>query len=152
MNPRDYLAQASELVQKESPSAADLRTAVSRSYYATFHVAVALLKKSGIKAPEGWEGHKLVAEALRYTEDPQLQAAASELDDLRKARWKADYDMEDDDVEHQRTVEKSVARARQAVKKMDALEADSARLIQARNKVRTWAGSAVGIHKGFTLR
>ncbi len=36
MNPRDYPVQAAELVQKEPPSAADLRTAVSRSYYATF--------------------------------------------------------------------------------------------------------------------
>jgi hypothetical protein len=85
---------------------------VSRSYYATINVALALLKKTGVKVPDGWEGHKLVAEALRYTEDPQLQAAASELDDLRKARWKADYDMEDDEVEHQRTVEKRVARAK----------------------------------------
>ncbi len=124
---------------------------MSRSYYATFNVAVALLKKAGVKAAEGWEGHKLVAEALRYTDDPQLQAAASELDDLRKARWKADYDMEDDDVEHQRTVEKSVARAKQAVKKLDALATDPARFIQARSKVRTWAGSAAGSQKGFTL-
>ncbi len=35
MNPRDYLVQASELVRKEPPSAADLRTAVSRSYHQT---------------------------------------------------------------------------------------------------------------------
>src|SRR5436190_2161970 len=145
MNPRDYLIQASDLVGKEAPTAADLRSAVSRAYYAAFNVAVALLKKMGVKAPENWEGHKLVAEALRYSEDQKVQAASHEMDDLRKARWKADYDMEDDEVEHQRTAAKFVARAKQAVKKLDECEADAARFTQARNKVRTWASSSAGV-------
>jgi uncharacterized protein (UPF0332 family) len=151
MNPRDFLMQASELVGKETPTAVDLRTAISRAYYASFNVAVALLKKMGIKAPDSWEGHKLVAEALRYSEDQKVQAASHELDDLRKARWKADYDMEDDEVEHQRTVAKFVARAKQAIKKMDECEVDAARFMQARNKVRTWASSSTGSQKGFIL-
>jgi uncharacterized protein (UPF0332 family) len=151
MNSRDYLTQAAELVGKESPTTADLRSAVSRAYYATFNVAVALLKKIGVKAPASWEGHKLVAEALRYSEDSKVQAACGELDDLRKARWKADYDMEDEEVEHQRTVAKFVARAKQAIKKLDECEADAARFTQVRNKLRTWAGSRAGSEKGFIL-
>ena len=35
-----------------------------------------------------------------------------------------------------------VARAKQAVKKLDECEADAARFVQARNKVRTWASSS----------
>ncbi|HEV3260817.1 MAG TPA: HEPN domain-containing protein [Gemmataceae bacterium] len=151
MDPRDYLALASQLAVKEKPSPAELRTAVSRAYYAAFNAAVDLLKKMGVRHPDGWEGHKLVAEALRYSGDSKVQAASRELDDLRKARWAADYDMADDEVEHQRTVQKWVARARQLIKKLDECAADPQRLLQARITTRNWAGSAEGAGKGFAL-
>jgi septal ring factor EnvC (AmiA/AmiB activator) len=105
----------------------------------------------GVKPPDGWEGHKRVAEALRYSGDTKVQAAAQELDDLRKARWAADYGMGDAQVEHQQTVQKFVARASQAIKKLDECEADATRLSQARNRIRTWASSAEGAEKGFIL-
>ena len=105
----------------------------------------------GVRHPQGWEGHKLVAEAPRYSGDPKVQAASRELDDLRKARWAADYDMGDDEVEHQRTVQKWAARARQAIKKLDECAADPQRLLEARRSTRNWAGSAEGAGKGFSL-
>jgi uncharacterized protein (UPF0332 family) len=100
MNPRDYADLAAQLANQETPSAADLRTAVSRAYYAAFNVVVALLESMKVKPPADWGGHKVVAEAMRHSDDRKLREVAWELDDLRKARWAADYDMEDDGVEH----------------------------------------------------
>ena len=45
-------------------------------------------------------------------------------------------------AEDQRTVQKFAARAKQAIKKLDDSEADSARFMDARIKIRNWAGSA----------
>src|SRR5206468_1897350 len=118
MNPRDFLDLAGNLAASAAPTSAELRTAISRAYYAAYHVAVALLKKMGVHLPGGWEAHRLVGEALRNGGDAKVSAASRDLDELRKSRWAADYDMEDVAVENQRMVQKIVARARQIGKKL----------------------------------
>jgi len=60
--------------------------------------------------------------------------------------------MEDTSVENHRLVQKVVARAKQFAKKFDECEGDPARFMEARVKIRNWAGSAEGAGKGFTLR
>jgi uncharacterized protein (UPF0332 family) len=139
------------LAAKEDVTRAELRTAVSRAYYALYHVAVGLLKKMGVKHSGGWEAHQMIPDALRYSGNDHVIAAARELLDLRKARWAADYDMEDEAVEEQTRVHKLVARAKQAIKKLDNCEADAARFVEARIKIRNWAGSVEGVGKGFSL-
>jgi uncharacterized protein (UPF0332 family) len=151
MNPRDFRELASQLARAEKTSPAELRTAVSRAYYAAFNVATSLLKKLGVKIPVGWEGHRLLAVALRYCDDKELIAISHDLDELRGVRWAADYDMEDIKVEDQRIVRKWCARTKQMIKKLDECEADSKRFIEVRIKVRNWAGSADGAAKGFSL-
>ncbi len=136
MDPHDYLDLALEFVSIPDPTPAELRTAVSRAYYGAFNVAVDLLQKMGVKPLFGWEGHKLVAEALRYSGNLKVAAASRELDDLRKARWAADYDMGDIAVEDQRTVQKSVARGKQVIKKLDECAAIPDRFVEARMRVR----------------
>src|SRR5437879_6346925 len=83
MDPRDFAGLASRLPAAETPTSAELRTAVSRAYYAAFNVAIDLLAKLGIKAPASWEGHKLVAVALRHCGDGMLTTISHEIDDLR---------------------------------------------------------------------
>jgi uncharacterized protein (UPF0332 family) len=48
MNPRDYIDVAWALATKEQATPAELRTAVSRAYYATFNAVVALLRVWGV--------------------------------------------------------------------------------------------------------
>jgi uncharacterized protein (UPF0332 family) len=151
MNPREFAALASDLVSADTPTPAELRTAVSRAYYATFLVATALVKKFGVQIPKGWEGHKLLTLALRYCKDAELTNACQEIDDLRAVRWAADYDMQDDVVEDQRLARKWCARAKQAIKKLDQCEADATRLTESRTKLRNWVNTAEGASKGFTL-
>lgn len=151
MNPRDYRDLASKLAAKADTTSAELRTAVSRAYYALFNVAVELLQKMRVKHVGGWEAHRLIPDALRFSGNRDLSIAAGELVDIRKMRWAADYDMGDDVVEHNRTVQKIAARAKQAIKKLDGCEADPTQYMDARIKIRNWAGSAEGVGKGFTL-
>jgi len=151
MNPREFRELATILAAKEDSTSAELRTAVSRAYYAVYNVAVDFLQKIGVKHAGGWEAHRMIPEALRYGSDEELSGAALELVDLRRMRWAADYDMQDREVEDQRTVQKLAARAKQAIKKMDGCQDDPARATLARGKIRGWAGSAEGARKGFTV-
>lgn len=151
MNPRDYGELASRLAAKADATPAELRTATSRAYYALYNVAVLFLEKMRVKIPKGGEAHKLVGEALRHCGDDNVAKAARDMDDLRMARWAADYEMADTVAEDQRRVQKSAARAKQAIKKLDECEANPTRFMEARIKVRNWAGSADGAGKGFTL-
>src|SRR5262245_50593537 len=73
MNPRDFLAVASDLVNKASPSAADLRTAVGRAYYALFNSAVEFLTKCGISVLDNQKAHREVPRGLRHSGDRKLQ-------------------------------------------------------------------------------
>jgi hypothetical protein len=65
MNPRDFLSMASGLAAKQDATPAKLHTAASRAYDTAFNVTVALLGKMGVKATDGWKGHKRVAEEPR---------------------------------------------------------------------------------------
>lgn len=58
MGGRDFLDLAVRL--SEGRSEAELRTAVSRAYYAAFHVAKELLEDAGIALPNTAEAHRNV--------------------------------------------------------------------------------------------
>ena len=124
MDPREFGILASRLAAGTDVMPVELRTAVSRAYYAAFNVATIFLKKLGVKLPVGWEGHKMLAIALRYGGDEKLTSASHEMDELRGFRWAADYDMQDVRVEQQRIVRKLCARSKQIIKKLDECEAD----------------------------
>jgi uncharacterized protein (UPF0332 family) len=151
MNPRRFFDVAGDLAASADPTPAELRTAISRAYYAAYHVAVGLLGRMGVRLPGGWEAHKLVGEALRNSADIKIAAASRDLDENRKFRWAADYDLGDSSVENQRFGQKIVARAKRIAKEIDACEADSARFIEVRIRIRNWAGSAEGAGKDFLL-
>jgi hypothetical protein len=139
MKPSDFVTVALDLVNKAAPTAADLRTAVSRAYYALYNTAVAFLSQVGLSAVSTQEAHREIPKGLRHCADPKLMAVAAVLDGLRTARWEADYDMAAASPEHLKTVKKHVHHAKQAVKELEACEQDKARFQAARNSLRSWA-------------
>ena len=80
MNPRDFLIVASNLAGKDSPTAAELRTAVSRGYYALYNTAVEFVGKCRVKVLDNQEGHRAVPKALRACGDNNLRDVAAVLD------------------------------------------------------------------------
>ena len=105
--------------------AADLRTSISRSYYATFLTSRSLLNDLGYRVTEKGACHGIVHRALLESHERDLIRAASEYATLGEYRRKADYDLQDADVE-------SIDRAEDMLK---LCEAAYSKIGQARIKV-----------------
>src|SRR5206468_203033 len=86
----DYLLLAESLVQTGDEE--DWRTAVSRAYYAAFHVARELLLNLNFAVPRAAQAHSYLWLRLSNCGDAQIQYAGADLDDLHRRRNQADYD------------------------------------------------------------
>jgi uncharacterized protein (UPF0332 family) len=91
MNGRDFLASANRLLR--STEEADWRSAVSRAYYAAFHVARQLLTDLQFRVPWGERAHAYLWLRLSNCGDPQVESAGRSLQRLRGDRNRADYDL-----------------------------------------------------------
>jgi uncharacterized protein (UPF0332 family) len=69
------------------------RSAVSRAYYAAFHEARRLLRDLGFQAPRGDQAHAFLWLRLSNCGEPQLIRVGMDLNDLRRDRNRADYDL-----------------------------------------------------------
>src|SRR5262245_24124149 len=86
-----FLAVADDLLRGESE--AEWRSAVSRAYYAAFHVARELLGVCGFRMPYSAQPHAYVSNRLRASAFPEVAEAGRELAELRSDRNWADYDL-----------------------------------------------------------
>jgi uncharacterized protein (UPF0332 family) len=91
MNERDFLAVA-KLLAGESTEAA-WRSAVSRAYYAAFHVARSLLEELGFTVPRADKAHDFLYVRLNNCGDPQVGPAGRQLKQLRDDRNQCDYNL-----------------------------------------------------------
>lgn len=91
MNGRDFLAAARR--QAAGSQESDWRSAVSRAYYAAFHVARDLLAALRFQVPWADRAHNYVYVRLNNGGDPGVVKAAAALFDLRRNRNRADYDI-----------------------------------------------------------
>ncbi len=91
MTGTDFLPLASSLAA--GTTEAEWRTAVSRAYYAAFHVARELLESFGFRVPRSDRAHAHVWLRLGNCGDPVVQAAAGDFQGLRSDRNLADYDL-----------------------------------------------------------
>jgi uncharacterized protein (UPF0332 family) len=91
MDERDFLTLAQTLALATAEAA--WRTAVSRAYYASFHVARHLLQALGFTVPHADRAHAYLWLRLQNCGDPQVEAAAADLNVLRRDRNSADYDL-----------------------------------------------------------
>ena len=73
---------------------ADWRSATSRAYYAAFHKARRLLRHNGFAVPRGEQAHAYLWLRLDNSRHPDVVEAGHALNDLRRARNAADYDVE----------------------------------------------------------
>lgn len=82
------------------PSAAELRSALSRAYYAAFLVANEMLCTACEQAlPATASAHDLVPKMLNNSQHRPFRKVASSLARLRHARNKADYDLTPNETE-----------------------------------------------------
>jgi uncharacterized protein (UPF0332 family) len=90
MNWRNYLFLASRLTTGNAE--ADWRTAVSRAYYAAFHVARQLFVDLNFVVPRADRAHQYLVFRLSNSGEPSVEQVGRDLDTLRRLRNRADYD------------------------------------------------------------
>lgn len=91
MNPTAFLDVAYLLLEGESE--AEWRSAVSRGYYAAFHVARQLLNACGFVMPLT-DPHAFIIRRLSNAKYPEVVEAGWRFSDLRANRNWADYDLD----------------------------------------------------------
>ena len=89
----DFINLAGKLAT--SADEASLRSAVSRAYYGTFHLASAFLEEIERPVPRNTNAHVVVARKLQSAGQADASRAGSLLADLHSDRIKADYRLND---------------------------------------------------------
>ncbi len=101
MDPLDFNKIASHLVSKGG--AAAFRTAISRAYYGTYLFLFNNMNDLGIILPRNMTSHVKVKSYLNNCGDSKLLVVASQLGDMHSKRIKADYNLNNKDVESKKT-------------------------------------------------
>jgi len=117
MDPRAFHQLASHLVR--GSSAAEMRTTISRAYYATYHLGAELLREMGFHISTGPQGHGDVRHRLGNSGVPEVMRIGSQLGDLQGRRIQADYRLDNPEVENPKTAR---ALVEQAARMMQTLE------------------------------
>lgn len=91
MDPREFLTLAQQLSRAATESA--WRSAIRRAYYAAFHVARQLLEDLRFRVPRADRAHAYLWLRLANCGEAAVQQAGSDLNDLRRHRNAADYDL-----------------------------------------------------------
>ena len=117
MDPKDFLRVANDLAK--SDEAAELRSAVSRAYYAAFHVARKLLVDMGFEISKGSGAHGDICNYLGNAGNPTVEHAGSNIGDLKGWRNQADYELDLDEHENSRSVQKIVSITEQIIKDLE---------------------------------
>jgi len=129
MTGNDFLKLASNLAV--NPGLGDVaprcRTAVSRTCYAAFHFAVEFLAEFGVRIPANHTGHQEASRQLHKTKQSDAQMAARLLEDLRTDRNEADYRLDRQRLENQRSAMDAVESASQLRQFLEACRQEPAR-------------------------
>ena len=98
MDPKQFQFLASRLAE-HGAYPVEFRTAISRSYYAVFHLGLDLLNSMGFSIPQNPNAHEAVYRHLNNSGDTDLVKVAVKMGDLRTKRIQADYRLNRPDVE-----------------------------------------------------
>ena len=108
-------------------SEADWRSAVSRAYYAAFHVARDFMTSLGFVTPRAELAHAFLWRRLGNCGLPSLSSAGSRLNQLRGERNRADYDLNSDLAK--KDAQAAVKSAAMVIATLQAVSPDDRRLI-----------------------
>jgi uncharacterized protein (UPF0332 family) len=113
MQGRDFLDVAKNLARSQFE--ASLRSAISRAYYAMLNSAVQFLIQLGFRVAQGPGKHGEVHHRLSNSGVEQALKFSNMLDELRKRRNDADYNMNSAEFQNQATCALWVANAELAL-------------------------------------
>lgn len=111
-----YLA---ERLAEHGAYPAEFRSAISRAYYAAFHLGLSKLRDMGFAIVQNENAHKEVYRHLNNSGDSELIKVASKMDDLRTRRNHADYELDRPDVEKKQNARMLVHQAARLMESME---------------------------------
>jgi len=118
MEPRHFLYLAQRLAE-HGAYPVEFRSAISRAYYAAFHVGLNLLREMGFSIVQNHNAHKEVCYHFNNSRDGDLAKAASKMDDLRTRRNHADYELNRSDVEMKKNARMLVQQASRLIETIE---------------------------------
>ena len=74
----------------------DRRNAASRAYYAAYHRCLPIGRSIGLSAAPDRGVHRQLVDTLTESSDPKMKSVGYRLDQCRKLRVQADYEIESD--------------------------------------------------------
>jgi uncharacterized protein (UPF0332 family) len=117
ITPSDLLSQADRLLAANTE--VDRRAAVSRAYYAGYHLAnVFLGERCGVVLPKGADVHQTLQRCLLNSQNELLRDAGTRLESLRAERNRADYDLDDSRFQDAVRAQLQIERAREILSKL----------------------------------
>ena len=132
MDPREFMSVAQNLAQGRSPG--DLRSAISRAYYAAFNVGREVLGRMESR----WRHleHGDLERYLKNSGHSEVKIAGDLLGQLRSLRRKADYYLTDPKPENQKVVALWMVQTTHIVDRLDQHCSGAAVATQLRNYAR----------------
>lgn len=122
MNPRDFNLVAFKLANGKIK--AEFRSSISRAYYAAHNVGVEFIRHIGFELSTLHEAHQKVIDRLSNSKDIELQKVGSQLSSLRGDRIKADYRLDNTDIETQKKAKLAVSQASRLIDALDTCKVD----------------------------
>ena len=116
MDPREFHKLATQLTATDNP--AELRTAISRAYYAALNVSAEVLSPL-IRLTKGPAAHGEIQKVLQNCGDQSVVAAGRNLENIHSRRIDADYRMTNAACENRMTVQATVAEAGAIIETLD---------------------------------
>ncbi len=142
MDANDFIEVAEQLLKDGNEPR--LRTAVSRAYYGAFHAARRFLQDCGVEVPKS-DVHEKLRWCLQESSSPDLASASRQLDALRAARNKADYDLSDATFKKLSPARLQVKTSRAIVAGIDSSRAEP-QFSLVRDRVRDYAENVLRWH------
>ncbi|MDZ7359755.1 MAG: HEPN domain-containing protein [candidate division KSB1 bacterium] len=109
MNAKDYFDLAQKLAQMRTEAA--IRSAISRGYYAAFHLTKNLVEALGFNLPKDAAAHDKLYHLRNNSGIKSAEEAADWLRRLRQRRTLADYDFKRNDLHSHLDCQKDLLRA-----------------------------------------
>ena len=126
MDPREFHTLARELVIRSRAS--EIRTAISRAYYAAHNVGAEILSDMGFSISKGSAFHADVWNRLRNSGNLDVNKVRIQLAELHSKRIHADYRLARKDVESQKGAQALVQLAGKMIQTLDECRSEPRRL------------------------
>ena len=126
MDGRDFLKLAQRLASGNSE--AEWRSAVSRGYYASFHVASSFVTSLGFTVPEGPQAHGFLSYGLQNCDIEKVEVIGNKFNSLKSLRINADYRL--GRTINKKTSDKNVQRAERIISEIESIANNNSSLKQ----------------------